>query len=165
MEPLTETDLRSSFVNCSRGEAKRLAVPRDLADTRWDDLDYLGWRDPRSPARGYLVAPTDDGPVGVVLRAGSAAGSAGRRNLCSLCLTPHSGGVNLMVAPRAGKVGAQGNSVGTYVCADLACSLYVRGLRRTGTPGLGETLDVEGRVRRLQENLATFVRRVVAPAA
>ncbi|MEU2014246.1 FBP domain-containing protein, partial [Nocardia sp. NPDC019302] len=28
MEPVTERDIRSSFVNCSKGDAKRLPVPR-----------------------------------------------------------------------------------------------------------------------------------------
>ncbi len=46
MKPLTEQEIRAAFVNCTKGEAKRLSVPRDLADRPWDDLDYLGWRDP-----------------------------------------------------------------------------------------------------------------------
>ncbi|WP_370287607.1 FBP domain-containing protein [Nocardioides sp.] len=164
MEPLTESTIRASLVNCTRGEATRLALPRDLVEQPWEHLDYLGWRDPRAPARGCLVAPTEHGPVGIVLRAGSAAGAAGRRNLCSLCLTAHTGGVNLMVAPRAGRRGSDGNSVGTYICADLACSLYVRGRRRPAVVGLPETLGVEQRVARLQENLASFVRRVTEAA-
>ncbi|TGN78537.1 FBP domain-containing protein, partial [Streptomyces griseoluteus] len=49
MRPLTEQDIRASFVNCSKGDAKRLAVPRDLAERPWDDLDFLGWRDPGAP--------------------------------------------------------------------------------------------------------------------
>lgn len=43
MRALTEKDIRSSFVNCSKGEAKRLTVPRDLEARPWDDLDFLGW--------------------------------------------------------------------------------------------------------------------------
>ena len=42
-------------------------------------------------------------------------------------------GVSLMVAPRAGRAGQQGNSVGTYICSDLTCSLVVRGKVQTGT--------------------------------
>ena len=45
MRALTEQAIRDSFVNCSRGEAKRLATPRDLDERPWDDLDFLGWRD------------------------------------------------------------------------------------------------------------------------
>lgn len=38
-----------------QGEAKRLATPRDLDLRPWDDLDFLGWRDPGAPDRSYLV--------------------------------------------------------------------------------------------------------------
>ncbi|MFD1050185.1 FBP domain-containing protein, partial [Kibdelosporangium lantanae] len=37
MRPVTERDIRTSFVNCSKGEAKRLAIPKDLANRPWDD--------------------------------------------------------------------------------------------------------------------------------
>ncbi|MFF2198578.1 FBP domain-containing protein, partial [Streptomyces sp. NPDC058157] len=48
MKPLTEQEIRAAFVNCTKGEAKRLTVPHDLADRPWEHLDYLGWRDPQS---------------------------------------------------------------------------------------------------------------------
>ncbi len=162
MTPLTEPQIRATFVNCTKGEARRLHVPRDLAGRPWADLDYVGWRDPQSPLRGYLVAELEDTPYGVVLRAPESGVGHARKSMCSLCLTVQSGGVSLMVAPRAGKAGQQGNSVGTYICADLACSLYVRGKRQTGTPGMHETLTVEERVARLRDNLASFVGRVLA---
>jgi hypothetical protein len=82
--------------------------------------------------------------------------------MCSLCITVQSGGVSLMVAPRAGKAGQQGNSVGTYICSDLDCSLVVRGRRSTGSPGMHETLSVEQRAARLVTNLESFVRQVTA---
>ncbi|KRF36201.1 FBP domain-containing protein [Nocardioides sp. Soil805] len=160
MKPLTETEIRASFVNCSKGEAKRLHVPQDLATQPWEDLDYLGWTDPRSPSRRYLVADVDGATYGLVLRINEAGVGAARRAMCSLCITVQSGGVSLMVAPRAGKSGQQGNSVGTYICSDLSCSHYVRGKRQTGTPGMHETLTVEQRVERLVDNLQSFVRRV-----
>jgi hypothetical protein len=157
---LTETEIRASFVNCSKGEAKRLHVPQDLATRPWEDLDYLGWTDPRSPSRRYLVADVDGATYGLVLRINEAGVGAARKAMCSLCITVQSGGVSLMVAPRAGKSGQQGNSVGTYICSDLGCSLYVRGKRQTGTPGMHETLSVEQRVERLVDNLESFVARV-----
>ena len=163
VQPVTDSQIRSSFVNCTRGEAKRLHVPKDLATRPWDDLDYLGWRDPQSPARGYLVAETGDGLTGLVLRAPDASVGHARKSLCSLCLTVHSGGVSLMVARRAGRSGQQGNSVGTYVCSDLACSLYVRGKRDTGTAGMHETLSTDQRAERLRTNLDAFISRVRTP--
>lgn len=161
MEPLTEQQIRASFVNCSKGEAKRLPVPRGLPDQPWEHLDFLGWRDPQSRVRGYVVAEVDGAPHGIVLR--STDGSAGvpRKNLCTWCLTPHgSGGVVLMVAPRSGKAGANGDSVGTYLCADLQCSLYVRGKLVSDQGRMPESLTLEQQVARLTGNLATFLRRV-----
>jgi hypothetical protein len=161
MEPLTEQEIRAAFVNCTKGEAKRLSVPRDLAERPWEDLDYLGWRDPQAPDRAYLVAELDGRPTALALR-GSAAGSwQTRRSMCSLCLTTHSGGVSLMVARRAGKAGQQGNSVGAYMCDDLACSLYVRGKKDAGVGArLHETLTLDEKIRRTVTNLAAFVAKV-----
>ena len=69
MEPLTDARIRSSFVNCTKGEAKRLHVPKDLATRPWDDLDYLGWQDPKAPQNHYLVTEHDGRLCGVALRA------------------------------------------------------------------------------------------------
>lgn len=161
MDPLTEQQIRASFVNCSKGEAKRLNVPRGLPDQPWADLDFLGWRDPQSRVRGYLVAQVDGAPYGIVLRATDGSGGVPRKNLCTLCITPHSaGGVVLMVAPRAGKAGQNGDSVGTYMCANLQCSLYVRGKLRTDQGRMPESLTLEQQVERLDTNLAAFLRRV-----
>ncbi|WP_406099417.1 FBP domain-containing protein [Streptomyces canus] len=165
MEPLTEQEIRAAFVNCTKGEAKRLSVPRDLAERPWEDLDYLGWRDPQAPDRAYLVAVPDGRPTALALR-GSAAGSwQTRRSMCSLCLTTHSGGVSLMVARRAGRAGQQGNSVGAYMCDDLACSLYVRGKKDAGAGArLHETLTLDEKIRRTVTNLAAFVAKVTGAA-
>jgi hypothetical protein len=161
VSPLTEQQIRASFVNCSKGEAKRLNVPRDLRDQPWEDLEFLGWRDPQSRVRGYVVAEVDGSPYGIVLRATDGSAGVPRKNLCALCLTPHgSGGVVLMVAPRSGKAGQNGDSVGTYICADLQCSLYVRGKRVSDQGRLPESLTVEQQAERLTGNLAAFLRRV-----
>lgn len=160
MIPLAEPQVRAAFVNCSKGEAKRLNVPRDLADQPWGDLDYLGWRDPQSPGRGYLVTVREGEPWGIVLRVPESKVGQGRRNMCSLCVSVHSGGVSLMVAPRAGKAGQVGHSAGTYICSDLRCSLYVRRKLATNTTGMNETLTIEQRVERLVANLESFAAKV-----
>ncbi|MEU6147850.1 FBP domain-containing protein [Streptomyces sp. NPDC047081] len=161
MEPLTEQEIRAAFVNCSKGEAKRLNIPRDLAEQPWADLDYLGWRDPQAPDRAYLVIALDGRPRALFMRASNAGSWQTRRSMCSMCLTTHSGGVSLMVAPKAGKAGQQGNSVGAYICSDLACSLYVRGKKDAGVGArLHETITLEEKVRRTLANLAAFVAKV-----
>ncbi|MER5384576.1 FBP domain-containing protein [Streptomyces sp. NPDC002688] len=163
MKPLTEQEIRTAFVNCTKGEAKRLSVPRDLADRPWDDLDYLGWRDPQSPERAYIVAELDGGPKALMLRCPSSIAGHMRRSMCSMCVTTHTGGVSLMVALKAGKAGQQGNSVGAYLCSDLACSLYVRGKKDAGVGGrLHESLTLEEKIQRTVANLAAFVAKVTA---
>jgi hypothetical protein len=160
VDALTEPQIRAAFVNCTKGEAKRLNIPKDLAARPWEHLDYFGWRDPQNPARGSLVADLGGTLTAVMLRAPDNTVGHARKSLCSLCLTAHSGGVSLMVAPRAGKSGQQGNSVGTYICADLACSLYIRGKRDTGTSAMHETLTLDQRIARLATNLEVFLARV-----
>ncbi|MEU6447545.1 FBP domain-containing protein [Streptomyces sp. NPDC048232] len=163
MNPLTEHDIRTSFVNCSKGEAKRLPLPKDLADIdHWGDLDFLGWCDLSAPARSYLVAEREGVPVGVTLRSSSTARGFLRRSMCSLCLTTHPGsGVALMSARKAGSAGREGNSVGLYICTDLDCPLYVRGKKKPAPGGrMEETLTVEQQIDRTRANLAAFLDRL-----
>lgn len=163
MRPLTERDLRASFVNCSKGEAKRLNLPKDFAGLPWDDLDFLGWQDPGAPGRAYLVAEHGGRLAGISLRVASGA-SRGftSRSMCSLCLTPRTGGgVALMTARRTGEAGRQGNSVGQYLCGDLDCSLYVRGKKQSvAGSGLDESLSLEEKTARLLANLHAFLDKV-----
>ncbi|MFD0275347.1 FBP domain-containing protein [Kitasatospora sp. NPDC127111] len=164
MKQLTEPEIRAAFLNCSKGEAKRMNLPRDLAEQPWDDLDFLGWRDPQAPDRAYLVAVLDGRPQGIVLRSTGAAAWQARRSLCSLCMTSHTGGgVSLLVAPKAGPAGREGNSVGAYMCSDLACSLYVRGLKNAGAGSrLHESLSLEETTARTLANVAEFIAKVTA---
>lgn len=167
MKPISERDIRTSFVNCSKGEATRLGLPRDFADLPWDDLDYLGWRDPGAPERGYLVAERDGRLVGIALRAAAGAGRGfTARSICTLCKTMRTGGgVALMSARRVGEAGRNGNTVGEYICADLACSLYVRGRKVSAGDTLDETLDQEAKIARLGAGLDAFLAKVMSGAA
>ncbi len=127
MRPLTEPQVRRSFVNCSRGEAQGLTLPRGFADLDWAGLDVLGWRDPKAPLRGYLVLDLADGPVGIAVRAADSRMSSGTAVMCLLCQTGQAGdAVSLFTARRTGEAGRNGNTVGTYICADLGCSDRVR---------------------------------------
>jgi hypothetical protein len=66
-----------------------------------------------------------------------------------------------MVAPRAGKAGQRGDSVGIYVCTALDCSLLVRSIRSNGTIVMDERLTAEQKIERLAANLDTFMTRVM----
>jgi hypothetical protein len=164
MKPIGERDIRLSFVNCTKGEAKRLKIPAGLDDLPWPDMDFLGWRDPGAPERAYLVAEHDDRLLGIALRAASA-GTRGftARSICSLCLTTRTGGgVVLMSARRTGPAGRGGNSVGQYLCSDLACSLYIRGRKQSAGGTIDESLSREEKIARVLANLDAFLARVTA---
>ncbi|MEZ0075511.1 FBP domain-containing protein [Planotetraspora sp. GP83] len=164
MKAVSEQEIRASFVNCSKGEAKRLALPRGLADQRWDDLDFLGWRDPGAPDRGYLVTDLGGEVVGLALRVAARQRGHLHRGMCSVCLTTHPGsGVSLMTARRAGQAGRDSNSVGVYVCSDLACSLYVRGMKIPELGGrLEGSLTLEEQIDRTRARLSAFLDKVMA---
>ncbi|CAG7645259.1 FBP domain-containing protein [Actinacidiphila bryophytorum] len=169
MDALTDAEIRASFVNCSKGEAKRISLPRDLSELPWGDLDFVGWRDPGAPDRAYLVSPVTGGdPVGLAMRvAPGARRNLMRSSLCGLCLTGHGGGgVDLLAAPLAGQAGRQGNTVALYMCADLACSLYIRGKKTTPlVRRMEETLTLDEHIARTRRNLDAFLVKVTASAA
>ncbi|MFT4231145.1 MAG: FBP domain-containing protein [Microbacterium sp.] len=126
MRPLTEDDVLASFVNAVPDELQSLALPHDFPLTDWDHLDFFAWRDPRSRGRGYLIAEHAGAPAGVVLRAAEGMSRA-RSAMCNICHTMQPADqVSLFTARRAGRAGAHGGSVGTYMCADLSCHENVR---------------------------------------
>lgn len=169
MEALTEAEVRDSFVNCTKGEAERINLPGPLDEIYWEQLDFLGWRDPKADLRAYMVVPTESGLVGIVLRRPQKGrnGSLLRSSMCSICLTVHaSSGVTHFAAAKAGAAGRAGNSVGNYICADLQCSRYVRGLLRSEAAiTMEESLDPAEKVLRLRAKLAGFTRTVLGDAA
>lgn len=159
MKAVSEQEIRASFVNCSKGEAKRLPLPRDLAERPWDDLDFLGWRDLSAPDRSYLVTELRGELTGIVLRFPSRQRGFLHRSMCSVCLTTHPGnGVSLMTAPKRGQAGRDGNSSGIYICTDLDCSLYVRG-KKVPAPGgrFSESLTVPEQIERTRAKLSAFL--------
>jgi hypothetical protein len=160
---LTAGEIRSSFVNCSKGEATRL-VPPPLDQIPWDDLDFLGWQDPHGSPRAYLIVERAGELVGLVLRQTSPSAPGSRRStMCQWCVTPHSGsGVALSVARKTGPAGKKGDSTGVYTCRDLACSLYIRHKRAPSVPRLRETISVEASIARCRGNVDDFVARVLA---
>ena len=159
MDPLTEKQIRASFINCSRREAAQVTLP-DLAEPRWDRLDLLGWSDRRAPLRAYVVLPVDDALVGVALRSPEPS-AARRRAVCAWCEdVTVTEDVSLYVAPRAGAAGKKGDTIGTLICTAFACS---RNVRRTPTrveAGDDPAGLVERRIAGLRERSQRFVREV-----
>ena len=126
MQPLSPAEIRESFVNATQGEIERIPLP-GLHEVIWTDREYLGWRDAQARQRGYLVHWVGERPVGILLRSSDFALRSGISAMCALCrITQPSGQVSLFSAPRAGQAGRDGNTVGTYICDDLACSHMIR---------------------------------------
>jgi hypothetical protein len=163
MKALTESDIRSSLVNAEPAEAQRMPMP-GLHEMVWEDREYLGWRDPGSPQRGYLVAWHGGRAVGIVLRASGARLQAGAA-ICSLCNTPQPANqVTMFSAVRAGEAGRRGDSVGTYICADLACSLLIRIAPPQYEMQPSPDEVVASRAAGLQARLEAFTERVLQAA-
>lgn len=126
MRPLTEDDIKASFVNATDDEVRRVSVPADFVLTEWDHLDFFAWRDPAVRGRGYIVAEAEGRPIGVLVRVAEGSSRA-RSAMCNLCHTVQPADqVALFTARRAGRAGAQGDRVGTYICTDLSCHENVR---------------------------------------
>ncbi|ANC31792.1 Fibronectin-binding protein (FBP) [Isoptericola dokdonensis DS-3] len=163
VNPLTEKQIRASFVNASQREAKQATLP-DLADVDWDRLDYLGWIDRKAPLAAYVVAEVDGEVVGILLRAADAKSGRGRKGMCAWCEdVVDDADVSLYVARRAGASGKAGNSVGTLVCTDFGCSRNVR--RRplafeVGSDPERRAAFVQGRIDGLRERSSRFLAEV-----
>jgi hypothetical protein len=126
MRPLTADDIRESLVNVDPAEKSDVPLP-GLHETVWEEREFLGWRDPSHPTRGFIVFWSGDTPKGFQVRAAESAMPPGRPAMCSLCHTQQPAPqVSLFVAPKAGKRGQRGDTVGTYLCADLRCSALIR---------------------------------------
>lgn len=161
---MTEAQIRAAMANAAPGEAERMPVP-GLHEVVWADREYLGWRDPGSPTRGYLVAWRGDEPVGIALRASEVRLRAGSA-ICSLCSTPQPAGqVTMFSAARVGEAGRAGNSVGTYICADLACSLLIRIAPPSSAWHPDPQAALADRCAALASRLDAFLGRVLEPAA
>lgn len=159
MRPLDERAIRASFINASRKEVSDLTLPKDFAELDFERLDVLGWNDPKLPRRAYVVAWVDDEPVGVLLQRAEQRLLA--KAQCTWCEdVTLRGDVQLFVARKAGPAGRKGDTVGTLICSDFACSRNVRMLPPLAYQGYDRELARDLRVERLREHVAAFLREV-----
>lgn len=161
MDPLTEAQIRASFVNCSRREAAQVTLPADLADLRWDRLDLLGWSDRKAPLRAYVVLPVDDALVGLTLRSPEGVASR-RRAVCAWCEDVYATqDVSMYVAKRAGASGRNGDTVGTLICTAFTCSANVRRKPTLIEAGQDPAGVVQRRIEGLRERSQRFAREIL----
>ncbi|MFT4234464.1 MAG: FBP domain-containing protein [Microbacterium sp.] len=160
MRPLTSQQLLDSFVNADARELELVELPHDFPILEWDHLDFLAWRDPRTSSRGYLVVERDGAPSGIVLRAASSTSGA-RHGICDICRTMQPGTqVTMFTARKAGAAGERGDSIGTYMCADLSCHENVR-LAAPLAPGEFRA-NVDARIDGAAQRMRRFAARVTA---
>ncbi len=157
MQPIDGALVRATFVNVSKRERASIPVP-DL-DLDWSRLEYLGWRDPKRPRVGFVVAEVDGEHVGVALQRTEA--SARTRPQCSWCedvsLPNHVVSFN---ARRAGDAGRKGDSVSTLVCAAFECPVNVRTPPATRPAGFDVETSTARRIAALVAHVEGFVRVV-----
>jgi hypothetical protein len=126
VRPVTVDDIRRSMINMTEADLESMSIP-GLHETLWDEREFLGWRDVNHNTKGYLVFWVGDSPRGFMVRSAESQMPAGKSAICVLCHTAQPAPqVSLFTAPKAGEEGKRGNTVGTYLCADLACSTLIR---------------------------------------
>ena len=163
MNPLTESQIRTSFVNCSRREAAQATLPdlSALSEQDWDRLDLLGLVDRKAPLRAYVVLTVDDTLVGIALRAPDDPGSR-RRAVCAWCEdVTATDDVSLYVARRAGAAGRKGDTIGTLICTRFECSRNVRRRPTIIEAGQDAAGVVQRRIEGLRERSLRFAREVL----
>jgi len=159
MRPLTDTQIRASFLNASRSERKNLTLPPGFDDLVWDRLDFLGWRDPKYPGIGYVVLDLDGELVGLLMR--QADTRARSRPQCSWCSDIHlPNDVVLYTTKRAGDAGRRGDVIGSLVCEGFECSQNVRKLPPSAYLGFDREAARDRRIEMLREHVANFARDV-----
>ncbi|MDQ1123282.1 FBP domain-containing protein [Microbacterium trichothecenolyticum] len=157
MLALSASTIRSAFVNVSTRERNAIVVPAAFDESDWDRLDYVGWRDPKSPLLGFVVAEIDGAPVGLQLRqAEQATRSRPQCSWCSDVTLPND--VVLFSARRAGKAGRAGNTVGTLLCAGFECSRNVRRLDPPAYLGYDVAAARDRRIESLRAHVDSFFR-------
>jgi hypothetical protein len=162
MRQLTEDDIRGALANASEDEVRLLALPPDFVLTDWDHLDFFAWRDPHTRGRGYLITELGSEPAGVVMRAAEGSSRASSA-LCNVCHTMQPADqVSLFSARKAGDAGRHGDTIGTYLCADLSCHENVRLAAPLAPNEVRSSVDakIDGTRRRAE----AFVERVLETA-
>lgn len=165
MQPLTESFIRSSFINASRKEVKDMTLSDDfetLIDTQWLDLDFFGWRDPKFARRAYVLLPRLEGdPVGIVLK--QAEASPRSRAMCNWCQDVRlPNDVVFWSAKRVGDAGRRGATVGTLICRDFECSRNVRNDPPPAYPGYDVAAARVKRIDDLRLKVAAFAEMLIA---
>lgn len=162
MKPVSAEEIRASFINATPDDLRVMSLP-GLHETLWEEREFLGWRDVGHATKGYIVFWVGHEVRGLVVRAAETQMPAGRSALCALCHTQQPAPqVSLFVAPKAGEAGARGNTVGTYLCADLSCSTLIRITPAPSEDHPNPASSIPDKASGLLQRLENFSDRVLA---
>ena len=159
MHSLSEKQIRSSFINASLRERKAITLPENFDSLDWDNLEFLGWRDPKLPLVGYVVTVLDDAPMGIMFR--KTEGKIRNRPQCSWCEDvdlPND--VVFFNARKGGQAGRDGDTIGILVCAEFQCPANVRMMKSLPYLGFDREAEVNRRIDVLREHVLNFAGRV-----
>ena len=165
MQSLTETFIRSSFVNASRKTIKDMTLPEtfdDMTEAEWHDREFFGWRDPQFARRAYVILPRLDGdPVGIAFT--QAEASPRSRAMCNGCRDVRlPNDVVFWAAKRTGDAGRRGGTVGILLCRDFQCSHNVRNDPPAPYDGYDVAAARTRRIEELQLRVADFAEDLIA---
>ncbi len=130
-------------------------VPEEVAN--WDLRDFLIVTD-KSGREGVLLYGEEVVPFTLHPRTAKSSGRV-EAIICDICATWRRGTESATITFQAG----DRRSVSHLVCADLDCSLHVRGLTeasKISRTQLRENIDSEGRVARLQSRSQAILREL-----
>ncbi len=158
MNSLSKSAIQRALVNVTKSERAAVTVSADFDDVDWATLDFYGWRDPKFPRRGYLVRQQEDSTTAIAVRTSGSGLTPGRKAMCAVCrAVGKSSDVALFTARRTGPAGRAGNTVGTYICADLDCSAQLRNPSTSGGRAhLGTGRDIETTAADMLDRLHAF---------
>lgn len=149
MRPFKLEEIKAAFAPFDRVAW----VDPELSSIQWDDLDYIAWKHP--DAGSYFVGvDSREKLYGMVFKMNAGAGNL--RGQCDLCHASNNvQGIKLALVETQENPRRQ---LGIQVCADLACSERIRGLK--AGVFMYETISVGKRIERLQLKLQRFARKV-----
>jgi hypothetical protein len=151
MNLLTREQLISAF---TPEDQPALSLPA-FDHIQWDNLDYLGWCD-RTGSTAFCVFETGDGPAGFVLDRTFIRTTNARSFMCSLCRTAH-GQRGIASFSYKSRHGTGYHTLTDMFCANLECSLYVRGILTPDMSTFFETIPPERKIERLHEGIDRFL--------
>ncbi|GAA1326020.1 FBP domain-containing protein [Leucobacter albus] len=165
MNPYSLTTLRGALGNVDAATRKTARMPRHSFTPAVSDRDYLGWRDPSAPQRGYLFVEGELGPIGVMITKTRSRNSVQRAVMCEFCRLPRRfDQVVLFTAPTSLKQADQ-STFGTYLCVDLDCNARVNAMKPVTPLDPPAPVLVAKRRAELAQRARAFITEVLERAA